>query len=180
MHWPGAGILIVLSLAIVSLLYSYLGLGLFNNMSIRSMFVKESYSRKNKFNYIFGVVFGLVLATLVIGSLFKFMLWPGGNILLIIGLFLLLFSVTFYLIVNKYGKVSLPMKSFTRIIIISFISISLYVIQSDEIINFYYPNDSAYAEALKKIIDNPADSLAQENFLKLKQDRMTIKRDSRN
>ena len=175
MHWPGAGILTVLSLAFVSILYFYLGVGLFNDLSINSMFKKESYSHNQRFNMLFGAVFGVILAILVIGFLFKFMLWPGGDLMLVAGLISLSISWLFYFVLSKSGKVSLAKKSFTRIIIVGIISVSLYAIQSDAIIDFYYPNDSNYAEALKEIVNNPTDSVTQDIFLKLKQDRMIMR-----
>lgn len=172
MHWPGAGILTIFSLAFISVLYFYLGIGLFNNLSINSMFKKESYSHNQRYNLLFGAVFGIILATLVIGFLFKFMLWPGGNMMLSIGLISILIILSIYLLIKNNSKVSIAKSAFFRVAFVIFISLCLYGIQTDSIIDFYYPNDPRYAEALKQIIHNPNDTAVQENFVKLKEERM--------
>ena len=164
MKWPGAGILTITSLGLVSSFYLYLGIGIFNNLTLKAMFSKDSYQYKHRFNLLFGAIFGIVLAALVIGFLFKFMLWPGANVLLILGLFSLLFSLLMYGLLLKKKKVNLAKSSFYRIVLIGILSLSLSIIQSDSIIDFYYPNNPEYANALKEIIRNPSDMKVQQQF----------------
>ncbi len=164
MKWPGAGILTITSLGLVSCFYLYLGIGIFNNLTLKAMFSKDSYQYKHRFNLLFGAIFGIVLAALVIGFLFKFMLWPGANVLLILGLFSLLFSLLMYGLLLKKKKVNLAKSSFYRIVLIGILSLSLSIIQSDSIIDFYYPNNPEYANALKEIIRNPSDMKVQQQF----------------
>ncbi len=164
MKWPGAGIFTTTSLGVVACFYLYLGIGIFNNLTVKAMFYKDSYQYENRFNLLFGAIFGIVLAILVIGFLFKFMLWPGANVLLILGLFSLLFSLLIYGSLHKKKKVSLTKPSFYRIALIGILSLSLFIIQSDSIIDFYYPNNPEYAKALKEIIQNPSDIKAQQQF----------------
>lgn len=174
MHWPGAGILTVFSLVLVSLFYFYLGIGVFNNLSVKQMFNRKNYTHKVRFNLLFGALFGIVLATLVIGILFKFMLWPGGNILLSVGLISLLISLVVYFFLHHFGKIFFEKRVFVRVVLVGLASLGLCVIQSDSIIDFYYPNDPEYANSLKQIIHNPSDSVAQENFIQLRNERATI------
>jgi len=164
MKWPGAGIFTTTSLGVVACFYLYLGIGIFNNLTVKAMFYKDSYQYENRFNLLFGAIFGIVLAILVIGFLFKFMFWPGANVLLILGLFSLLFSLLIYGSLHKKKKVSLTKPSFYRIALIGILSLSLFIIQSDSIIDFYYPNNPEYAKALKEIIQNPSDIKAQQQF----------------
>ena len=169
MKWPGAGIFTTTSLGVVACFYLYLGIGIFNNLTVKAMFYKDSYQYENRFNLLFGAIFGIVLAILVIGFLFKFMLWPGANVLLILGLFSLLFSLLIYGSLHKKKKVSLTKPSFYRIALIGILSLSLFIIQSDSIIDFYYPNNPEYAKALKEIIQNPSDIKAQQQFDSLRE-----------
>jgi hypothetical protein len=178
MHWPGAGILTVLSLALVSILYLYSGIGLFNNLSAKQMFRKKNYQYKKRFNLLFGALLGLVLSILVVGFLFKFMLWPGGNMMLSIGLISLLIIVSIYLVMKNNDMVSIAKSAFFRVALVSFISLCLFGIQTDSIVDFYYPNDPRYAEALKQIIHNPNDSAVQENFIKLKEEKMNFSQET--
>lgn len=142
------------------------------------MFQKKSYQHKKRFNILFGALFGLVLSILVIGFLFKFMLWPGGNMMLSIGLISLLIIVSIYLVMKNNGKVFIAKSAFVRVSLVSFISLCLYGLQTDSIVDFYYPNDPRYEEALKQIIHNPNDSAVQENFIKLKEERMSFSRET--
>lgn len=172
MHWPGAAILTVFSLGLVSSLYFYFGFGLFNSIKFRNIFKKESYATISSGNLIFGVGFGLALSILVIGFLFKFMLWPGANLMLSIGLALLIIALLAYLIFLKMNKVSLPKGSFFRVILVFVLSLSLYLIQSDSIIEFYYPNDKPYANALKNLVKDPGNVEYQKAFEKVREKRM--------
>ena len=174
MHWPGAGILTVFSLVLVALFYFYLGVGVFNDLSLRQMFNRKNYTHKNRLNLLLGALFGIVIGTLVIGILFKFMLWPGGNILLSVGLISLLLSLVVYFFLHYFEKIFFEKRVFVRVVLIGLSSFVLCVIQSDSFIDFYYPNDPEYANTLKQIVHNPSDSVAQENFIQLRNERTTI------
>lgn len=65
---------------------------------------------------------------------------------------------------SKKKKVNLAKSSFYRIVLIGILSLSLSIIQSDSIIDFYYPNNPEYANALKEIIRNPSDMKVQQQF----------------
>jgi hypothetical protein len=80
MHWPGATAILItgnlsLSVCLLAILY-----GLLTN---KTTFPRMTYSRT-----LFGVVGGMLLAS---GIFFKIMHWPGANILLVIGMFLITF-----------------------------------------------------------------------------------------
>ena len=80
MHWPGATAILItgnlsLSVCLLAILY-----GLLTN---KTTFPRMTYSR-----ILFGVVGGMLLAS---GIFFKIMHWPGANILLVIGMFLITF-----------------------------------------------------------------------------------------
>jgi hypothetical protein len=80
MHWPGATAILItgnLSLTVCLLAILY---GLLTN---KTTFPRMTYSR-----ILFGVVGGMLLAS---GIFFKIMHWPGANILLVIGMFLITF-----------------------------------------------------------------------------------------
>jgi hypothetical protein len=80
MHWPGATAILItgnlsLSVCLLAILY-----GLLTN---KTTFPRMTYSR-----ILFGVVGGMLVAS---GIFFKIMHWPGANILLVIGMFLITF-----------------------------------------------------------------------------------------
>lgn len=77
MHWPGAGVLLLLPIAIVSFIFLPL---LF---LIKS---KETKVKQEKITLAVGVVFGIVLS---MSGLFKVMHWPGATVLWLLSLALL-------------------------------------------------------------------------------------------
>ena len=80
MHWPGATAILItgnlsLSVCLLAILY-----GLLTN---KTTFQRMTFSR-----ILFGIVGGMLVAS---GIFFKIMHWPGANILLVIGMFLITF-----------------------------------------------------------------------------------------
>jgi hypothetical protein len=80
MHWPGATAILVagnlsLSVCLLAILY-----GLLTN---KTALPRMTFSRM-----LFGIVGGMLLAS---GIFFKIMHWPGANILLVLGMFLITF-----------------------------------------------------------------------------------------
>jgi len=92
MHWPGAGIMIVVGLALVVLVF----LPLYFITSYR-----EQTERKNP---VYPIVGYLTLALLLAGASFKVMHWPGAGMMLNISIgFLLIGFVPLY-VVNVFQK----------------------------------------------------------------------------
>ncbi len=101
MHWPGAGVLIPVGMALVVLVF----LPLYFRTSYR-----EQVEKKNP---IYAIVGYLTLAFLLAGATFKNMHWPGANVLLWIGPGLLILGFVPLYVVNAFQragkeKVTLP------------------------------------------------------------------------
>ena len=79
MHWPGAGMMLVLAITSVSFVF----LPIF--FLVKKKEVKE---KKEKFILGFGAFFGVLFC---ISTMFKIMHWPGANMLWLIGLGVLFF-----------------------------------------------------------------------------------------
>ncbi|MDA9261794.1 hypothetical protein N9P38_00375 [Flavobacteriales bacterium] len=173
-HWPFAGILTVLSLGLVASFYFYFGFGLFNNIKLKHLLKKENYSSIPKPNIAFGFLFGISLSLIIFGFLFKFMIWPNANFILITGIIFLLVCLAFYFVLLSQKKVSIPKNSFIRILVVGLLGLSIYLIQTDSIIDFYYPNDKPFAEALKNIVKDPSNVEYQEVFVKIRDERIKL------
>lgn len=78
-HWPGTGVLFVLSFAIFALLFLPL-------MFVLKM--KENPEKRNKLVLVLGMLLGV---TAVVGVMFKIMHWPGASIMMYSTLFGLVF-----------------------------------------------------------------------------------------
>jgi len=126
MHWPGGGILLMVSIAFFTLFF--LPLALWNNYS------KE---KKNAYLYI------SILITLIIcfgAALFKLMHWPGAGILITVGLIapFIIFLPAYIYYYNKSAN-----KDITRLIAILFLLVFvglmdafLSIVVSKNIINY--------------------------------------------
>jgi len=85
MHWPGAGMCIVLSIGLLSLLFLPL-------MFILK--IKEKKETKDKLTIAFGAFAGILIS---LGTLFKVMHWPYANMMMTSSLFItLLLFLPFY------------------------------------------------------------------------------------
>mgnify|MGYP006170625555 CR=1 FL=1 len=73
MHWPGAGVLMVLSLLGLALCYFPLGFYFLSDKNFKTQNIGIS------------IVFGWLLSVCIIGILFKLMYWPGSSPMLLIG-----------------------------------------------------------------------------------------------
>ncbi len=82
MHWPGANIILTLSIAVIAL-------------AVLPLFFINQYKKEiskvfsNKLKYIFG---GLGFSMLLIGIFFKWTHWPGANILIVVSVMILNFG----------------------------------------------------------------------------------------
>jgi hypothetical protein len=93
MHWPGAGILLTLSIFIFS--FCFLPFALYNAY-------QNSTPKKYKLLYIVSYI---VFAFVFVGALFKIMHWPGASWLLIIGIPLpMVLFLPVYLIQTRKDK----------------------------------------------------------------------------
>jgi hypothetical protein len=92
MHWPAAGILITVGIALVVLVFLPL------------YFVTNHREQEEKKNPIYAVVGYLTLALLLTSALFKIMHWPGANIMIQVAVgFLVIGFIPLY-VVNVFQK----------------------------------------------------------------------------
>lgn len=73
LHWPGSGVIIVISLSSISLVYFPGAFYFFSDKVLKRQ------------NLILSIISGLFLATIPMGMLFKLQYWPGANRYLLAG-----------------------------------------------------------------------------------------------
>ena len=94
MHWPGANIILTLSIAVFAL-------------AVLPLFFINQYKKEiskvfsNKLKYIFGC---LGFSMLLIGIFFKWNHWPGANILIVVSVMILNFGFFPLLFLKMYKK----------------------------------------------------------------------------
>jgi hypothetical protein len=86
----GGSILATLSLTSLSFLYYLFGFALFNDIKLKNIFKRSSYKGISVLRIISSVGVGLGLSTICLGILFRIQFWPGGRMMLAVGLITIL------------------------------------------------------------------------------------------
>lgn len=165
-HINGANILLLFTLLTLSFIYYFFGFAIFNNISLRGIFKRNSYKDTNALKIIGAIACGISLSTTLIAILFKLQFWPGSKMMLIIGLLslllILIISIVFYLIKKSVFYVNI----FKRIAIYGTLGVILYLTPSDTMIDIIYRNDKEYAELFKKSLKEPLNNEVREELIK--------------
>jgi hypothetical protein len=156
---PGAGIILTLSVLLLSLLYYVLGFAFFNGIPISRLSEKNLTKTIPPRRMVGAIGAGLVISEILIGVLFKIQLWPLANLMLSIGLFLA--SIVLIIAVVRYLKKKDKLfyhPVFLRIGIALFIGFSLYFIPEISIVKLQFRNNPEVIQAYEKTGSLPGDT----------------------
>lgn len=94
------------------------------------------------------------ILTLMIGMLFKFKAWPGGNLILVAGLVLL--GIAFYLVFkNKHITKDFKGATLKRMLLTGLFAIVFYALPNFFWFEITNRDQPAYIEATKKVYEDP-------------------------
>jgi magnesium-transporting ATPase (P-type) len=154
---PGAAALLIVLLMTLSLFYMGLSVVLFNNVTLDDLnkgISKKGISR----NRILGSVFtGFALSVIVIGVLFKIMLWQGSGANLLAGMLAIFIPLAVSIIKYSSLKDSFYLNVIKRTSVAIIVAVSFYLMPVEYLWNVYYKDAPEYIEALKKAKENPGD-----------------------
>jgi hypothetical protein len=152
---PGSGILIALTLTLLSMFYYVFSFAFFNNIKVRDLFKKVSYQGTNAKRIIGAIGLGCTLSIITLGGLFKLQLWSGSAYLLIVGLnwtgIILIIASFFYL----RAKADYYTRIFKRIAIYGGLGVLLYLTPINTLIDMYYGDYPEYADLYKQVLAEP-------------------------
>lgn len=154
---PGNSMLIGLSVLLLGGLYFYLGFALFNDIPIKKIFKKESYSNKSKWRIIGTIGIGMMLSTMMVGYLYKLLHYPGSKGMLIIGLIGILIGLSIMVVKNIQGKNDFYKNMIVRTAIIGMFGLLLLVTTDLTIDKIQYRNHPEYLKSLEEYLENPSD-----------------------
>jgi len=155
LHISGSGVLTVLSVSSISVFYMYIGFALFNNVSFRNIFKKDSYKGISSKRIIGGIGTGLALGYTIIGILFKFQSWPNASNQLGMGLLGLGIVMLISLIKIKKSTDNYYSNILKRVVIIGALGVFLFAIPTKTLLNWKYPNNPEYVNAILEAQENP-------------------------
>ncbi len=155
MDYPFGAIITILSLSGLSCLYFYFGFALFNKISFRRIFKKESYQSISTWRIIGSIATGISISIVLLGILYRIFRWPFGNEMLIIGVNFLnvVFIIGFIKIIK--GKQPFYKRLLTRVVTFGLLGYLFLSLPSYTFLALKYKNHPDYIEAVKRLDQDP-------------------------
>jgi hypothetical protein len=152
---PSSNFFVGISFSILTMIYTYLGIVLFNDIDPSNILKKDSYKDIDRLRILGSILTGIAFGVTTYGIKLKFLSRPGADFNLIAGLISLLIIVTIGVI--KYSKTKSEYYTFIfkRAIIFGGLATILTFLPKTTWIEFKFRNHPTYVEALKEAIDNP-------------------------
>jgi hypothetical protein len=167
MRVSGGNELLMIGMTLLAIIYFYFGFALLNNVALKGIFKKSSYSNANSLRIVGAIGVGILLSIVVIGLLFKLLILTGAIEMLtigVVGLVVTLFAAWIIFIIKKKQLDAFYMGTFVRGGIAVMKGIILYLTPASSLIRFYHRDDPAYAELFVRAVENPYDEQIQKEF----------------
>ncbi len=147
-HIPGADALLVICITGLTFIYFYVGFALFNGIHVTKIFKKDSYREVERKRILGGVVTGMVLSISLMGIMFKLLVFPGAQLMLIQGITGIAIVMIIALIRFYTGKDQYYKRILKRIVVVGFFNVILLSIPNKTWLNWNYPNNPDYVNAV--------------------------------
>lgn len=151
---PGASELITVGATVLAILYGYFSFALLNDIRLRQIFKKTSYTNLSWKRILISVLIGFSISTIVFGILFKLLILPGAYELLIIGLVGTGFLIVIIFLVPKMKNESYR-KIYIRCVPIVVLGLTLYLVSTEFLIRTLYRENPSFVKAAIESIHNP-------------------------
>lgn len=146
----GGAEFLMLALLLLSLIYTFLGFALFNDIRLRDVFRRSSYSGIPGWHIAGAVLTGLALSVACVAVMFKLQSWTGASIVLLFS-FILCAPVVVVSILKMRGRHRLYYKGMlTRTGIAGFIVFSLLCMPNRLMYRMLYFRYPTYVKALEE------------------------------
>lgn len=118
---------------------------------------------ENKNTKIYQLLPPYSILALMVGMLFKFMAWPGGNLIIISGVVLM--GIGFYFILkNKEESKSFKNSAIKRMVITGVFAIVFYLLPNFFWFDIINRNNPSYIEATKKVYSDPGNEVYRQEL----------------
>ena len=164
MHWPGASLILVLSLSTLAIIYFPGAFYFFCDKVIK------------KSNLALSIISGLLLSIIPIGILFKLQYWPGAGLYLLIGSVAapIILILTLVLKSKAADELKTYYKNMTlRAVVLAAFSLILYLTPTATLVHLQYREDPEMARLKAQFYTHPEN----EEYRK-QHDEYLMKRDS--
>lgn len=149
---PGMGLLMALFCPLLSILYFWFGFALFNDIPLKHIFKRKSYTDIPARNIILSVLMGIFISLIPIGILFKIQFWPGTSVFLKVGAysaFMLCMVIQGFLFREKSQTLINVLK---RGLAYGLVGYGFFLMTNNQLIDIIYHKHPDYAEVYKQHI----------------------------
>lgn len=165
MQYPGGDVLIGLGLSLLAMVYYPLGFFVFNSIRLRKILKRESYKGITFWRGFGAVATGIAFSILIMGIVFKLLLFPGASVMLGVGLVTTGISLIVTFIKYISNKESTFYKRMLiRATIIGFFGLTMNLIPGTSIVKFSYRDHPGYVKAYIELQENPDDPELQQKL----------------
>ena len=133
---------------------------LLNDLSYQEFAKNRAHTKNTK---IYQLLPPYSILALMVGMLFKFMAWPGGNLIIISGLVLM--GIGFYFILqNKEESKAFKNSAIKRMIITGILALVFYFLPNFFWFDIINRNHPTYIEATKKVYSDPGNEVYRQEL----------------
>lgn len=163
---PGSSLLFILFSTSYSMFYFIAGFAIFNNISFAAFKNTKGLKSISPKRAVASIAFGMAISVLILGVLFKVLIWPGWQTMLINGLGILIFAYLFsFLLAKNKNNITLA-KAKPRVLIAAIFGLVFYFLPSQTIVEIKYRYNPELKELLLQKLENPQDTAAQEALIR--------------
>ena len=146
---PGGKWVLIIGIGLLANIYLFDFGSIIENLSLSDYNKKTRLPKKFELNKMLP---GYAIVSILMGMLFNFKTWPGGNTILLIGFAISLFAIY---ILNKGGDKALAYGAIKRIIIYALFGVVFYILPEYFWLEKTYRNYPEYVQARKEFDKDP-------------------------
>jgi hypothetical protein len=157
----------IISVSLLSFIYLYFGFALLNGIGFSVMFRKASYINISSGRILGAIGTGFFLSIIIIGILFKLMIWNGSHEMLTIGttgLFLTLLAAGVVFLIKRKNVDLFYQGIFARGGLAILFAGIIFLTPTHSLVRIYHRDNPDYAELMIKVLENPENEELQKQF----------------
>ena len=161
----GGNLLTIFVLSALSLVYMIFGFAIITGFGLRNAFKKKTYENIRMWRVVGAVALGWGLGSIIIGILFKVMLWPGADKMLANGLFSGIIALPIIVVKLIQTKAPFYKINLIRLLVIAGIGTVWYSISTNAYLEYKFGDYPEYVEAYKAHHADPKNKEVYKQFI---------------
>lgn len=153
----GSSLLLIFSVIGLLFLYFYLGFAILNGITFRTLFKKETYKNISSLRIFGSVATGIIFSIMVLGVVFKYLMWPGGSMMLLISFVGILIIFIVALIKNLKKPSKFYQNVLLRCAVYGGVACFFFFTKASTFIAIKYKDYPEYVKAFEKTMEDPSD-----------------------